>query len=211
LTGTYDGGVTGSGSAVSAQLAFDPATSPNPVVAPADGTITGWKVKSADDEALYTLKVLRPNGPVSLITTTNSNFTAVASVPAPFAVPVGTGATSPTGEVFSYPASLPIKKGDYIGLLLGGAPDGLPQAFTNGVHANLIGNNFGGQPADGTSADLLADEQHDLLLQATMEFTPPGNPGSSNGGKSQKCKKKKKKHSAESAKKKKCKKKKKKH
>jgi hypothetical protein len=213
LAGNFDGGVTGTGQAVSVQLAYDPGTSPNPVVSPADGMITGWKVKSADDGALYTLKVLRPNGPVSLVTMTNSNFTAVGSVPAPSAVPVGTGATTPTGEVFSYPASLPIKKGDYVGMLLGGAPDGLPQAFTNGVHANLIANNFGGQPADGTSANLLADEQHDLLLQATIEFTPPGNPGSSKtpGTAKKKCKKsKKKKRSAEVTKKKKCKKKKKK-
>jgi hypothetical protein len=211
LTGTFDGGVTGSSPAVSVQLAFDPGTSPNPVVAPADGMITGWKVKSADDGALYTLKVLRPNGPVSLITATNSNFTAVGSVEAPSPVPDGTGATTPTGAVFSYPASLPISKGDYVGLLLGGATDGLPQAFTNGVSANLIANNFSGQPADGTSADLLADEQHDLLLQATVELTPPGTGGGTTtkpGTAKKKCKKKKK-HSADAAKKKKCKKKKK--
>jgi hypothetical protein len=210
LANNFDGGVSGA-PVLSMQLSYDPATSPNAVVAPADGTITGWKVKSADDGALYTLKVLRPNGPVSLVTATNSNFTAVASVQAPSAVPVGTGATTPTGEIFSYPASLPISKGDYVGVLLGGAADGLPQAFTNGVPQNLIANNFAGQPTDGTAADLLADEQHDLLLQATMEFTPPapatpGNPA----GKTQKrkCKKKAKHRSAEIAKKK-CKKKKK--
>ena len=48
--------------------------------------------------ALYTLKVLRPNGPVSLVTMTDSNFTAAASVQAPSAVPAGTGATTPTGS-----------------------------------------------------------------------------------------------------------------
>ena len=132
LTGTFDGGVSGA-PVLSVQLSYDPATSPNPVVAPADGTITGWKVKSADDGAIYTLKILRPNGPVNLQTATTSNFTGVASVQAPSAVPVGTGATTPTGEIFSYPASLPISKGDYVGVALGGAADGLPQAFTNGV------------------------------------------------------------------------------
>jgi hypothetical protein len=210
LTGNYDGGISGAPT-TSVQLAYDPGTSPNPVVAPADGTITGWKVKSADDGALYTLKVLRPNGPVSLVTATNTNFTAIASVQAPSAVPAGTGATTPTGEVFSYPASLPISKGDYVGMLTGGTATGLPQAFTNGVHANLIANNFSGLPTDGNSADLLADEQHDLLLQATIEFTP-ANPGSGkgSGNTAKKCKKKKKKHSAGAAKKKKCKKKKKK-
>jgi hypothetical protein len=212
LTGNFDGGVSGA-PVLSMQLSYDPATSPNPVVAPGDGTITGWKVKSADDGALYTLRVLRPNGPVSLQTATNSNFTGAGSVQAPSAVPVGTGATTPTGEIFSYPASLPISKGDYVGVGLGGDADGLPQAFTNGVPANLIANNFSGDPADGSSADLLADEQHDLLLQATIELASPSGPGSSGnpGGNAakKKCKKKKKKHAAESAKKKKCKKKKK--
>jgi hypothetical protein len=211
LANDFQGGIS-TGPTLSAQLSFDAATSPNPVVSPANGTITGWKVKSADDGALYTLKVLRPNGPVSLVTATNSNFTAVGSVQAPSAVPVGTNSTTPTGEIFSYPASLPISKGDYIGVLTGGDDDDVPQFTTSGVPANLIANNFAGLPADGSSADLLADEQHDLLLQATIEFTPPSNSGSSNGGKSKKCKKKKKhKRSAESAKKKKCKKKKKKH
>jgi len=207
LTGNFDGGVSGA-PVLSMQLSYDPATSPNPVVAPADGTITGWKVKSADDGAIYTLRVLRPNGPVSLQTATTSNFTGVGSAQAPSAVPVGTGATTPMGEIFSYPASLPIKKGDYVGVALGGAATGLPQAFTNGVPKNLIANNFAGQPADGGAADLLADEQHDLLLQATMEFTPPGSPAATPGTAKKKCKKKKKKHSAEAAKKK-CKKKKK--
>ena len=206
LTGTFDGGVSGA-PVLSVQLSYDPATSPNPVVAPADGTITGWKVKSADDGAIYTLKILRPNGPVNLQTATTSNFTGVASVQAPSAVPVGTGATTPTGEIFSYPASLPISKGDYVGVALGGAADGLPQAFTNGVTQNLIANNFSGQPADGSAADLLADEQHDLLLQATIEFTPPGSPAGTAGTAKKKCKKKKK-HRAADAKKKKCKKKK---
>jgi hypothetical protein len=86
----------------------------------------------------------------------------------------------------------------------------LPQNTTSGVSRNLIANNFSGQPADGASANLLSDEQHDLLLQATIEFTPPGNPGSPTkpGAAKKKCKKsKKKKRSAEVAKKK-CKKKK---
>ena len=57
-----------------------------------------------------------------------------------------TGASTPLGAVFSYPASLPISKGDYVGVQLGGSATGLPQAFTNGVHQNLIANNFTGQP-----------------------------------------------------------------
>ena len=155
---------------VSAQLSFDPGTSPNPVASPANGVITGWKVKSADDGALYTLKVLRPNGPVSLVVATDSNFTAVASVAAPSAIPAGTAVSTPTGKIFDYPASLPISKGDYIGELATGAVSDIPQHTTGGVPKNLTANNFSGLPADGAVAPLKADEQHDLLLQATVKF-----------------------------------------
>jgi len=171
LVNNYDGGVSGGASTVSVQLSFASATSTNPVVSPANGVITGWKVKSADDGAIYSLKVLRPNGVVSLVTATNSNFTAVGSVQAPAAVPVGTNAATPTGQIFSYPAaSLPISKGDYVGILTGGADDDLPQSTTGGVPQNLIANNFTAQPTDGAAANLLADEQHDLLLQATVKY-----------------------------------------
>lgn len=169
LANDYEDGISAAPT-LSVQLQYDPATSPNPVVSPANGLITGWKVKSADDGAIYTLKVLRPNGPVSLVTATNTNFTAVTSQTAPSDVPAGTAVSTPTGAIFSYPASLPISKGDYIGLRTGGAVDGLPQKTTNGLSRNLIADNFAAQPADGTSANLLADEQHDLLLQATVEF-----------------------------------------
>ena len=111
--------------------------------------------------------------------------------------------------IFDYPGNnLPISKGDYIGLLSGGDNDDLPQNTTDGVTQNLIANNFAALPTDGTSADLLADEQHDLLLQATIEYTPDGGTKK----KKKKCKKKKKKKgkAKSAAKKKKCKKKKKK-
>jgi hypothetical protein len=155
---------------LSAQLSYDPATSPNPVVSPANGVITGWKVKSADDDALYTLKVLRPTGPVSLVVATNTNFTAVASVAAPSPIPAGTAVSTPTGKIFAYPASLPISKGDYIGELATGTVSDIPQHTTGGVPKNLTANNFGGLPADGATAPLMSDEQHDLLLQATVKF-----------------------------------------
>jgi hypothetical protein len=208
LVSNYDGGI--SNSALSVQLSYDPTTSTNPVVSPANGTITDWKVKSADDGAVYTLKVLRPNGPVSLVPATNTNFTSIASVQAPSPVPNGTFAGTPTGVIFDYPASLPISKGDYIGLLGvgGGGAHGLAQAMANGLPQSTFANNFASQPTDGNSADLLADAQHELLLQATIEFTPGSSPV--NPGQKPKCKKKaKKKRSAEIAKKK-CKKKKKK-
>ena len=171
LNSPYEDGVSGGANTVSVQLSFDPATSTNPVISPANGVITGWKVKSADDGAVYTLKVLRPNGAVSLATMTNSNFSAISSVQAPTAVPAGTMVATPTGVVFDYPgASLPISKGDYVGILTGGDDDGLPQAMANGLPQSLIANNFTAQPADGSSADLLADAQHELLLQATIQF-----------------------------------------
>jgi hypothetical protein len=169
LVNDFQGGLS-SAPTVSAQLSFDPATSPNRVVSPANGVITGWKVKSADDGAIYTLKVLQPNGPVSLVTATNSSFKAVRSVQAPTAVPAGTNIGTPTGVIFSYPASLPISQGDYIGLLTGGAVDDVPQDTTSGLAKNLIANNFTAQPTDGNTANLLADEQHDLLLQATIQY-----------------------------------------
>ena len=170
LANPYSGGVSGGSSTVSVQLSFVPGTSTNPVKSPANGIITGWKVKSADDGAIYTLKVLRPTSTVSLVTTTNTNFMGISSLPAPSAVPVGTNAATPTGVVFDYPAALPISQGDYVGLLTGGADDDLPQSNTSGLTQNLIANNFGAQPTDGTAANLLADEQHDLLLQTTVKF-----------------------------------------
>ena len=171
LVSNYDGGVS-TGTNVTVQLSFDPATSTNPVVSPANGVITDWKVKSADDGAVYTLKVLRPNGPVSLVPATNSNFTSIASVQAPTAVPNGTFGATPTGVIFDYPASLPISQGDYVGLLGVGGPGahGLAQAMANGLPQSTFANRFGGEPTDGSSADLLADAQHELLLQATIKF-----------------------------------------
>lgn len=169
LANDFQGGIS-TGPTLTVQLSFDPATSPNPVVSPANGVITDWKVKSADDGAIYTLKVMRANGPVSLVTATNTNFTAVRSVQAPSAVPNGTSVSNPTGVIFDYPASLPISQGDYIGVLTGGNDDDVAQITTSGLAKNLIANNFAGQPTDGTSGNLLADEQHDLLLQATIKF-----------------------------------------
>jgi hypothetical protein len=171
LAGDYDNpGFSISAPTVSAQISFDPVTSPNPVVSPANGMITGWKVKSADDGATYTLKVLRPTGAVSLVAMADSNFTGITSVKAPSAVPAGTATGSPTGKIFSYPASLPISKGDYVGMLASGTVTNLPQHTTSGLGKNLIANNFSGLPADGATAPLKADQQHDLLLQATIKF-----------------------------------------
>jgi len=42
--------------------------------------------------------------------------------------------------------------------------------MANGLPQSTFANKFGGQPADGTSADFPADAQHELLLQATIKF-----------------------------------------
>ena len=170
LAGDDAGGVSGTAATVSAQIAFAPATSPNPVISPANGLITGWKVKSMDDGAIYTLKVLRPNGAVSLVTATNSSFLGVTSVQAPSAVPAGTGVATRRARSSATQQPSRSRRATTSACSTGGATDGLPQAFTNGVPANLIANNFGAAPADGGTANLLADAQHDLLLQATVKF-----------------------------------------
>jgi hypothetical protein len=74
--------------------------------------------------------------------------------------------------ILSYPGNdLPIRTGDSIGLYQSGNPDdGLPQAFTNGLTDNVIANNFSGLPEDGDTASFIPDGQHELLLQATLEF-----------------------------------------
>ncbi len=187
LVNPYEGGIA-SAPTVTAQINYDPATSPNPVVSPVDGVITGWKVKSADDGALYTLKILRPNGAVSLVKTTNSNFTSVASVAAPSPVPAGTGVRTRPASSSTTRGKPPIKRRLHRPAQRRGR-----RRSSTGHHgwpgAEHLRNNFAGLPADGTSADLLSDVQHDLLLQATIEFTPD----SPAAKKKKKCKKKKKK------------------
>jgi Ca2+-binding RTX toxin-like protein len=152
-----DGGVCTN--CLSLQQAQVGGNSPLPLTSPVDGTVTEWAVRTGDPGALYTLRILRPAG-------TNTYLGAGTAV-APSAVPGGT-----TDSVINYPASLAIKNGDSIGVFVGGAATGLPQAFTNGVPANVIANNFSGAPADGTTAAFIPDQQHELLLQATIQYTP---------------------------------------
>ena len=169
LVNRYDGGVAGGATTVSTQINVA-GTTTNPYISPANGIITGWKVKSADDGAFYSLKILRLSGPLSITAATNSNFIGIATSPVSATVPIGTGVGTPTGLIFDTPASIPITKGDYIGILTGGADDDLPQFTTNGVAENTIANNFGAQPVDGNTSPLLADVQHELLIQATVKY-----------------------------------------
>jgi hypothetical protein len=129
---------------------------PLPLTSPANGLVTSWAVRTGDPGALYALKVLRPAG--------TNTYQGIASVLAPAPVPAGT-----TDSVLGYPARVAIKQGDAIGVVVSGGT-GLPQNTTNGVTTNVIANNFSAQPADGQTAAFIPDQQHELLLQATVEF-----------------------------------------
>jgi hypothetical protein len=129
---------------------------PLPLTSPANGLVTSWAVRTGDPGALYALKVLRPAG--------TNTYQGIASALAPAPVPPGT-----TDSILSYPAQVAIKQGDHIGVLVSGGT-GLPQNTTNGVTTNVIANNFSAQPADGQTAAFIPDQQHELLLQATVEF-----------------------------------------
>jgi hypothetical protein len=133
-------------------------SSPNPLQSPANGVVVQWAVRTGDDGAQYALRILRPAG--------TNTYTGAGTVFATSAVPPGTD-----DAILKYPASIAIKQGDSIGIQLGGASDeGIPQNFTNGVPQNVFANNFAGQPADGQTAAFIPDQQHELLLQATVAF-----------------------------------------
>jgi hypothetical protein len=88
------------------------------------------------------------------------------SVQAPTFVPPGT-----TDAIFTYPGqSAPIMQGQAIGVLQTGNPEGLPQHTTNGVNANVMAFNLNGNFSDGLGAAFMPDVQHELLLQATIQF-----------------------------------------
>jgi hypothetical protein len=158
LTNPYQGGVCTNSCLSTQQTAGTIASS---LVAPGNGTITNWKVRTSDDAALYQLLILRPiPAPPA--------FLAAGRVTAPTAVPAGT-----TDEILTYPGnSLPIRAGDHIGIYqTGNADDGLPQFNSSGITTNVIDNFFAGNTlADNGTATFTPDFQHELLLQATGEF-----------------------------------------
>jgi hypothetical protein len=160
LVNPYSGGVSTSPT-VSIQQSYQAGVSANPIVSPANGVVTAWAVKSGDADAFYTLRIIRPTGIAN-------TYAGAGSSPASGPVP---NTVAPTGTILNYTASLPIKLGDSIGLLQGGLSDvGLPQFQSNGLTSNVIANNFTAQPIDGGTALLTPDQQHELLLQATVKF-----------------------------------------
>jgi hypothetical protein len=128
--------------------------SPLPLVSPANGIVTTWAVRTGDPGAAQTFRVLRPTG--------GNTFTAVGSSAAP-AVPAGT-----TDSTLSYPASLPIRKGDAIGVGIGLGAIGLPQ-FSSNNPSDVIGHSTG-TPPDNASFGVTPLGGHELLIQATVQF-----------------------------------------
>jgi hypothetical protein len=159
----YQGGVCNN-NCLSVQLSQAGGNLPHPLTSPVNGVITEWKVRTGDPDALYTLRVLTPAVGNAYISTT--------SLAAPAPVPAGT-----TDSILTYFATrtVPINQGQAIGVLQtngggAGADVGLPQNTTNGITTNVINNNFNGTFLDGLGATFLSDQQHELLLQATIRF-----------------------------------------
>jgi hypothetical protein len=159
----YQGGVCNN-DCLSVQQSQAGGTLPHPILSPVNGVITEWKVRTGDPDALYTLRVLTPAAGNAYISTT--------SLAAPAPVPAGT-----TDSILTYFATrtVQIKQGQAIGVLQtngggAGADVGLPQNTTNGITTNVIANNFNGTFLDGLGATFISDQQHELLLQATIRF-----------------------------------------
>jgi hypothetical protein len=143
---------------ISLQQAQVGGNSPLPLTSPANGLVTSWAVRTGDPDALYHLRVLTPSA--------GNVYTATVTVSAPAPVPAGT-----TDSIITYPGNnAPIKEGQAIGILQTGNPEGLPQNTTNGISANVIANNFNGTFPDGSGGPFISDVQHELLLQATIQF-----------------------------------------
>jgi hypothetical protein len=137
---------------VGVQTAASASLSTFPQRSPANGTVTSWSVRSGDTGALYTLRILRQGGPTS--------FTSVGQSLATGPVPTSDDA------IRTYPASLPISFGDFIGVEVD-ALHNLPDHFT-GDSGDVIG--FAPTFADGTSATFTDVTQHELLVQATVKY-----------------------------------------
>ena len=137
---------------VGVQTSSTAALSSLPQRSPANGTVTSWSVRSGDLGAVYTLRILRQSGPTS--------YASVGQSPGTGPVPTMTDA------VHTYPASLPISFGDFIGVAVTGG-NGLPDHFT-GDSGDVIG--YAPAFADGTTATFTDVTQHELLLQATVKY-----------------------------------------
>ncbi len=138
---------------IGVQSAATPALSPNPFAAPSDGVLTSWSVRSNDMGALYSLRILRKVG--------TSSYLSAGRSAAPAAVPDN------TDTIRNYPTSLSIKRGDLIGVELGGTATGLP-SWADNVNGDVV--SYATTFADGNAAPFTDIPGHELLLQATIRF-----------------------------------------
>jgi len=157
LTDPWTADALTGGTGTGVQISQGTPTSPLSLTAPADGTITSWSVKAGTMNILYALRVLHPNG--------GDSFTPTATATAPSVIP----ATSPDGVVYTYPASVPVQKGDQIGVdeNTGGLP-------TYQSMATLTANDvtgYAGTAVNGTPTSFLTvgGDHYELLLQAEMK------------------------------------------
>jgi hypothetical protein len=128
-------------------------SSPNPLTSPANGIVTQWAIRSTDN-VTYGFRILRP---------------AVANAYTNVVTALGVDPGNVSNAVLTYPVSLPISKGDAIGIgpVAGDTDSGVPEHNTS--DSNVIAYNLAGQ-ADGATAGFTPTPGHELLLQATVRF-----------------------------------------
>jgi hypothetical protein len=131
-------------------------SSPLPLTSPANGIITEWAIRSTDN-VTYAFRILRPTG----VNTYAGAGTALGVDPE----------TTPNA-VLRYPVSIPVQKGDAIGIgpASGDIDSGVPAHDTAAITANVWATNTSGQPTDGDTATFTPQSGHELLLQATVTF-----------------------------------------
>ncbi len=139
--------------AIGVQAGASAGLSTFPFLSPATGTVTGWSVRTADSGAVYGLRVLRPAG--------GTLYTSVGASGLAPATPSSSDAT------YHFATSLPIIKGDAIGISVDSGHD-LPQYTTTNMQDVLeYAPTF---PNGNTQTFTNIGGLHELLLQATVKF-----------------------------------------
>jgi hypothetical protein len=142
---------------VAVQRALVSATTPLPLRSPVSGTVTSWSVRSIDNNAFYSLRILRPFA----VGGYTGSGTVAAPTPIPAVTPVG-------GVTLVYPASIAIAKGDAIGLELGAGAGGMPShSGTSGPQDEV---DTRASLADGGDGIFSPSAPHQLLVQATVRY-----------------------------------------
>lgn len=156
LNRAYDGAsICGTTGCVGTQHTITAGTDLIPLRSPRAGVITRWRVRSADQNASYAFRLLRPSG--------GFEYTAVSTAPAPTPVPAATDA------IHTYTASLPVQAGDAAGVMVGLGADGLPLGNSSGLGPeNQVG--YDDAIANGETDPFSTAGPSHLLLQATVTF-----------------------------------------